>query len=117
MTKAKHAWFILMFLLFIAGIGAVTMLLWNALIPAIFGGIVINYWQAIGLLVLSRLLFGGFGFHHMAGRFGRHPHSHPHLSQMHGMSRGEKREFIRRHMESHFCCDPEKNSSCEPKEE
>ncbi|MFT3907775.1 MAG: hypothetical protein QM718_15870 [Steroidobacteraceae bacterium] len=38
---------------------AATMLLWNALLPALFGLAHIGFWQALGLLVLSRLLFGG----------------------------------------------------------
>jgi len=46
--------------LFVAAIGFVFMSLWNALTPALFGWKVISYWQAIGLLILSRLLFGGF---------------------------------------------------------
>lgn len=32
------------------------MLLWNWLVPGITGWTAINYWQAVGLLVLSRLL-------------------------------------------------------------
>lgn len=41
------------------------MYLWNWLIPAVIGWSVINYWQALGLMVLCRLLFGGFrGFGH-----------------------------------------------------
>jgi hypothetical protein len=36
----------------IAGFGAVFMLLWNALVPPIFGITVINFWQAVGLLIL-----------------------------------------------------------------
>lgn len=78
---------------------AVTMWLWNALIPDIVGWTSINYWQALGLLVLLRLLFGHFGHF---GRFG-HPHmsrrEHRHLhEEMRGMSHSEKREFIRRRM-------------------
>ncbi len=34
--------------------------LWNHLIPAIFGLHAISFWQALGLLVLSKILFGGF---------------------------------------------------------
>ena len=45
-----------------AAISAIAMLLWNFLIPEIFGLITINFWQAAGLLVLARILFGGFGF-------------------------------------------------------
>jgi hypothetical protein len=40
--------------------GTVTMSLWNALMPAIFSLPVIGFWQALGLLLLGRLLFGGF---------------------------------------------------------
>jgi hypothetical protein len=35
--------------------------LWNWLMPAVFGGRLITIWQAMGLLVLSRILFGRFG--------------------------------------------------------
>ncbi len=38
----------------------ITMLLWNWLIPALFAGPVINYWQAAGLMILGRMLVGGF---------------------------------------------------------
>lgn len=41
--------------------GYLIMLLWNWLMPAIFGLAMINYWQAIGLFLLGRLLFGSFG--------------------------------------------------------
>lgn len=38
----------------------IVMLLWNALLPALIAGISpIGYWQALGVLVLSRILFGG----------------------------------------------------------
>jgi hypothetical protein len=35
------------------------MLLWDALVPPLFHGPTLGYWQAVGLLLLSRLLFGG----------------------------------------------------------
>lgn len=38
-------------------IGWPTMLLWNALMPAIFGFIKISFWQAVGLVLLSSILF------------------------------------------------------------
>jgi len=57
----RVAKFIVFVTLAIAGFGLFVMSLWNALIPAIFqGGPVITFWQAIGLLVLTRLLFSGF---------------------------------------------------------
>ena len=49
------------FLVVFAGATAIVMLLWNWLMPAIFGLGVISFWQSLGLIVLSRLLLGGFG--------------------------------------------------------
>jgi len=49
-----------MFLFFAVAVGFATMGLWNWLVPALFHGPIITYWQALGLLVLSKILFGGF---------------------------------------------------------
>jgi len=38
-----------------------TQYLWNWIVPALFAGPVITFWQALGLLVLSKILFSGFG--------------------------------------------------------
>jgi hypothetical protein len=35
------------------------MLLWNSLVPELFHAPPLQYWQALGLLLLSRILFGG----------------------------------------------------------
>lgn len=43
-----------------SGVGFLVMLLWNSLMPPIFGLPSLTFMQALGLLVLSRLLFGGF---------------------------------------------------------
>jgi hypothetical protein len=40
--------------------GFFVMSLWNWLAPAVFGLRAITFWQALGLLVLSKILFGGF---------------------------------------------------------
>jgi chromate transport protein ChrA len=40
--------------------GFILMNLWNWLAPAIFGARTITFWQALGILVLSKILFGGF---------------------------------------------------------
>jgi len=47
--------------------GVLVMSLWNWLTPPIFGWRMINFWQALGLLVLSRILFGGFRLRPHAG--------------------------------------------------
>jgi hypothetical protein len=41
--------------------GEIVMHLWNGLMPAIFGLKVITFWQAIGLVILGRILVGGLG--------------------------------------------------------
>ncbi len=51
--------------LFVVVFGFVVMGLWNWLMPAIFGLKPIGYWQAWGLIILGRVLFGGF---RMGGR-------------------------------------------------
>ncbi len=50
-------------LLFIAIGGEVVLQLWNWLLPPLFGWRQITFWQALGLLALCRILFGGFGLH------------------------------------------------------
>jgi len=47
-------------ILAVLAIGFVVMSLWNWLIPVLFKGPVINFCQALGILVLSKILFGGF---------------------------------------------------------
>jgi hypothetical protein len=54
---------ILAMLLFIAIGGEVVRHLWNWLLPPLFGWREITFWQALGMLVLCRILFGGFGCH------------------------------------------------------
>jgi len=52
---------ILAMLVFIAVGGELVQLLWNWLLPPLFGWRQITFWQALGLLLLCRILFGGFG--------------------------------------------------------
>jgi hypothetical protein len=57
----------------LAALSAVVMLLWNALLPGLFGAPPLRYLQAAGLLVLSRVLVGGWrgrhgGWRHHAWR-------------------------------------------------
>jgi hypothetical protein len=41
-------------------LGFVVMSLWNWLAPGVFGFHTITFWQALGILILSKILFGGF---------------------------------------------------------
>src|SRR5258706_12419360 len=46
--------------LFFTVLSFAVMRLWNWLMPALFGGHEISFWQAVGVLVLCKILFGGF---------------------------------------------------------
>jgi hypothetical protein len=52
-----------------AVVGFVVMGLWNWLAPAVFGAHTITFWQALALLILTRILLGGWH-----GRPGPHMH-------------------------------------------
>lgn len=41
-------------------IGGIVMLLWNALMPTLFHLPLVSFWQALGLLLLTKILFSGF---------------------------------------------------------
>jgi hypothetical protein len=45
---------------FVLLVGFGTMHLWNWLVPVLFHGPIIDFCQTIGLLILSKILFGGF---------------------------------------------------------
>jgi hypothetical protein len=57
--------------LFVWLFGEIVMHLWNWLLPSLFGWHSITFWQALGLLVLCRILFGGFGNSGNRGGHGR----------------------------------------------
>ena len=38
-------------------------IIWNTIMPAIFDLKTITFWQAFGMVVLAKLIFGGFGHH------------------------------------------------------
>ena len=48
-------------LVFLAIVGLLVTVLWNVLMPPVLGLHPIGFWQALGLFLLSRLLFGRFG--------------------------------------------------------
>ncbi len=72
-SPAKIFGIALLVILAISAFGAITMLLWNWLIPAIFNGPSVTYFQALGLLVLCKILFSvGPGKHE------KHPRTYSH---------------------------------------
>lgn len=77
-------------LLAITGFGFLTMSLWNALLPIIFHLPVITFWQALGLLLLARLFFGG---HHW--NKGGHSHMRNKMIEKWEKMTPEEREQLR----------------------
>lgn len=76
--------------------GAVVMLLWNAIIPSVIGWGALSYLQAVGLLLLCRVLFGRF-----PGIRERMVGNREELrAQLRGMSREQRQEHIRGYMKN-----------------
>ncbi len=69
------------------------MSLWNWLTPAVFGWRVIDFWQALGLLALSRIMFGGF-----RGRPGGGMHWRRRMAERYEQMTPEEREKFRQGM-------------------
>ncbi len=57
----KGIMFLFIFIAAVLVFGLVVMGLWNAILPAVLGVKTITFTQALGILVLSKILFGGFG--------------------------------------------------------
>jgi len=90
MFKARYLGRALIVLVAAAALGGAVMLLWNAVLPAVFTGArSIDYLQALGLLVLSRILFGGFRGH--GGWHGRR-----HWARWQAMTPEEREQFQQR---------------------
>ena len=102
---------ILGMLIFVAIGGEVVMHLWNWLLPTLFGWHQITFWQALGLLVLCRILFGGFGL-----RSGR-SNVRRRMSERWEHMTPEERERFRQGMRGRFGCGPPIGDSGDNKEQ
>jgi hypothetical protein len=81
-------------LLFVAIGGEIVQQLWNWLLPSLFGWREITFWQALGILALCRILFGG----HLYRPRSRH-------------RTPEERERFRHAMRDRFCAGPSTGES------
>lgn len=79
-------------------LGLLVMGLWNHLMPPIFGLKALGFWQALGLLLLARILFGGF--HRAHGHAFRHRRRM--LRRWEAMT-PEEREKFRQGFRGRFC--------------
>jgi hypothetical protein len=99
---------ILGMLLFIAIGGEVVRLLWNWLLPPLFGWRQISFWQALGILALCRILFGGLGVHG-PGRSGLRRRMEDRCAQL----TPEERERFRQRIRERFGFGPTTSESKE----
>jgi uncharacterized membrane protein YdjX (TVP38/TMEM64 family) len=67
MNHYKRFWPFKIFFFLIAAaallsiVGFFVMTLWNRILPDVLGVSAITFWQSLGILILSRVLFGGWG--------------------------------------------------------
>lgn len=86
----------------VAVLGWVVMSLWNWLMPALFGGKEIGYLQAMGILLLSKILFGNWGKRHCPAH---------RLYRWHSMT-PEEREKFREGMRAGCCGSSQGEGGC-----
>jgi hypothetical protein len=91
--------FVLLGLLALTAFGFVTMYLWNWLVPELFNGPELSFWQTLGLLVLSKILFSGFGKggHHHGGSW------KPYWKERMNRMSPEDRERFKQKMKDKWC--------------
>jgi hypothetical protein len=76
-------------LLGVAFFSWIVMLLWNNVLAQVVHVSIVNFWQALGLLVLSKILFGGF----RGARWGRNEWKKGMMKRWDGMTPEEKEKF------------------------
>jgi hypothetical protein len=101
----KIAFFVVLAVL---ALSFVVMSLWNWLMPALFGLRIISFWQALGLLVLSKILIGGF-----RGRPGGGMHWRRRMMERWEQMTPEEREKFRQGMRGR--CGPFEPPAAAPK--
>lgn len=92
-----------------------TMVLWNWLVPDLFRGPLINYWQSLGLLVLTRILTWGFTKNHSSHSL--HTHSQHtwknEVKEKLASLDPEEREAFKQKIKQKWCS-RDRNSASEP---
>jgi Ca2+/H+ antiporter, TMEM165/GDT1 family len=93
----KAIGFILIAIIAVAVFGFLVKGLWNWLMPVLFGLHAITFWQAVGLLVLAKLLFGGF-----RGGSGANKHWRSRMKEKWAQMTPEEREKFAHGMQRHW---------------
>lgn len=113
---------ILLGVLLVSVFGVVTMLLWNWLVPDLFKGPEITFIQALGLVVLSKILFSGFGKHGShcsqcnSSGGGHQPYWKNRFYEKFSNMNPEEREAFKNKMREKWCNWESKGQEDKPKE-
>lgn len=91
MRAARILKFALLAIVAVFLFGFIVMSLWNWLMPAVFNLHTVTFWQALGLLILAKILFGGF-----RGGPGRGHWRHRMRERWEKMTPEEREQFRRR---------------------
>jgi len=89
--------------LFIIIGGALVQWLWNWLLPTLFGGPQVTFWQALGLLALCRILFGGW---HSSSRSDWRRRMRERMAERYEAMSPEEREKFRQRVRERWGFDP-----------
>lgn len=98
-------------LVFMAIGGSLVRWLWNWLLPALFGWPQITFWQALGLLALCRILFGGW---HSSSRSDWRRRMRERIAERYEATTPEEREGFRQRIRERWGFDPAAGASKEP---
>jgi hypothetical protein len=88
-NRRKFIFIVPFALLGLAAFTAIVMLLWNNVLAVVVHVSTITFWQALGLLVLSKILFGGF----RGAQWGRNHWKKGMMQRWDNMSPEEKDKF------------------------
>jgi hypothetical protein len=92
--------------------GELVKLLWNWLLPGLFGWRAVTFWEALGLLALCRILFGGLGMHG-SDRSGVRRRIRERMQERWEAMTPEERERFRHSMRGRFGFGPARGESKE----
>lgn len=111
MKKGKKILLIILFgTLAVLVMGILIMVLWNWLVPELFKGPEIGFWQALGIFVLAKILFG-FGGGGKCGKGGHYNWKHRYHEKLSAMSPEERERFKKRMTEKWCSSEREKDAS------
>ena len=88
--RNKRGFFFIIPVIILFGLTAIVMWLWNTILPTVLGVQEVSFWQAMGILVLSKILFGGFGGFR---KHRDHTHKRQFFNKIKNMSPEEKENF------------------------